>query len=80
MPKLKFVGNYKQSDLDALIMDQAEKEELDAILQRMNSLFLDFYKASVHAGNFQNDDNTKQEQGVAASMHAAQGGTHDHKD
>jgi len=80
MAKLKLVGNHKQSDLDALIMEQAEKEELDAMRERMNSLLRNFYTENVHTGHFQGGLNAKHNEEATTNMHAAQGDTHDHKD
>jgi len=74
------VGDFKQSDLDARIMEQAEKEELDTMRQRMNSLFRDFYTENVHAGHFQGGLNAIHNEEATTNMHTAQGDTHDHKD
>jgi hypothetical protein len=80
MAKLQLVENHTQSDLNALIMEQAEKEELDAMRQRMKSLLYDFYTDNVHTGNFQGGLNAIQNEKAATNIHAAQGDTHDHKD
>jgi len=78
MAKLQLVSEHKQSDLDTLIMEQAEKDELDAMRERMHTLLRDFYKADVHP--FRVVVSTKHNDGAVTSMYAAQGGTHGHKD
>jgi len=78
--KQQLVENHTQSELDARIMEQAEKEELDAMRTRMNSLLRDFYTENVHSGNFQGGLNAIHNEEAATNMHAAQGDTHDHKD
>jgi len=80
MAKPQSIGNHKQSDLDAFIMEQAEKAELDAMRDRMNALLHDFYTENVYAGPFQGGLNAKHNDEEATNMHAAQGDTHDHKD
>ncbi len=78
MAKLQLNEEYRQADLDALLMEQAEKRELEAMRERMNSLLRDFYTADVHP--FRVVVTTKHNEGATATMRAAQGGTHDHKD
>ncbi|HCS13259.1 MAG TPA: hypothetical protein DIW28_05690 [Zetaproteobacteria bacterium] len=80
MAKKQLNEEYRQSDIDALIMEQAEKKELEAMCERMNLLLRDFYSANVHPVNFGVGVNTKHNDGATTAIQAAQGETHDHKD
>lgn len=71
----------RRSDIDARIMEQAEGQELQAMLDRMNSLLHNFYQtADVHMVNFRAAVQHNRDDQHAAAPRAAQGGTDEHED